>query len=328
MNVRRRALAPVLAALVLLTSLIPLAQAQDSFPSKPITLIVPFPPGGMTDPLSRNVIATSFQGLTGQPVVVVNRPGAAGMIGAAAVASAPADGYTLLFASSSLVLEPALRPSGKIDVRRDLAPIGIVGTTPFWVVVNGNFAARSMKELVDIARSKPGLVKYGTAGVGSSNNMAGELFQRVTGTKLLHVPYQGSGPAKIALAAGDVDLMFDTVGSSGDLEVAGRIRALAISGPARVPERPNQPTKAEAGFPDYSYDIWLGLFAPAGTPKPIIARLHSLLTQGLKRGDSPKLLAQLGTQPFDTTPEDFEQRIKRDVERWITIVKDANIKVD
>jgi tripartite-type tricarboxylate transporter receptor subunit TctC len=318
------------AATLLISGLaqVQVAWAQDAFPTKPITVVVAFPPGGMTDPLSRNLIGRSFQATTGQPVVVLNRPGASGSIAAKYVAGQPADGYTLLFSSSALTLDPALRPQAQIDVRKNLTPIGIVGTTPFWVVVNKDLPVRSMKELVALAKAQPGALKVGSAGVGSSNHMALELFQRITGTQFLHVPYQGSGPAKLALATGEVNVMFDTIGASGDQEAAGRIRALAISGPSRAPERPELPTMTEAGFPDFSYSVWLGLFAPAGTPKEIVRRLHTLLTQAIKAEEGQKLLFQLGTRPVDISPEEFTSVIAKDVDRWLTIVKETNLKVE
>ena len=303
--------------------------AADAYPSRPITLVVPYSAGGATDVIGR-VLAQNLQGALGQPVIVDNRAGAGGNIGAQAVARAPADGYTLLMGAltSHSIIATLERDKIKYNLEKDFAPISIVGTVPLVFVVNPSVPAKTLKELIAYAKSKPGEVTFASSGAGAPQRMGAELFQRRAGLQLLHVPYKGSGPAMTDLVGGQVLMMVETVPASLPFIKSGKLRALAVTTPQRISMLPDVPTAAEAGLPDFEVSSMFGVLAPANTPKPIIDRLNSELVKILQKPDVKEKLLQQGAIATSTTPEQAAKRIQEEIAMWAKVIKDANIKAD
>jgi len=299
-----------------------LAQA---YPVKPIRLVVPFPPGGTVD-LSARAIAPALSELLGQGIVIENRGGAAGIIGSEHVARAAPNGYTLLMGSNSTFsVAPALNPNTPYQPTRDFAAIGLVGSTPFVLVVHPSVPARSTQALIALARPKPGRLTMGSGGVG---HLVGELFQSMTGTRFVHVPYQGAGPAGIALMGGQVDLLFDQLATAMGPARAGRTRALAVSSAARTPVLPDVPTLVEAGVKGFVVTSVTGLMAPAGTPGEIIERLNTALNKVLALPATRERFTSVALEPAPSTPTELAAYVRDDLARWTRVVKDANIKPD
>ena len=303
--------------------------AADAYPSRPITLVVPYSAGGATDVIGR-VLAQNLQEALGQPVIVDNRAGAGGNIGAQAVARAPADGYTLLMGAltSHSIIATLERDKIKYNLEKDFAPISIVGTVPLVFVVNPSVPAKTLKELIAYAKSKPGEVTFGSSGAGAPQRMGAELFQRRAGLQLLHVPYKGSGPAMTDLVGGQVLMMVETVPASLPFIKSGKLRALAVTTPQRISMLPDVPTAAEAGLPDFEVSSMFGVLAPANTPKPIIDRLNSELVKILQKPDVKEKLLQQGAIATSTTPEQAAKRIHEEIAMWAKVIQDANIKAD
>jgi len=299
------------------------ATAQ-SYPAKPVRLVVPFPPGGTVD-ITARAIAPALLELLGQNLIVDNRGGAAGMTGSALVAKSPPDGYTLLLGSNStLSVAPSLSPGViQYDPIRDFAPVSLVGETPFVLVVHPSVPARTIKEFIALAKAKPGAMTMASGGVG---HLVGEHFQAITGTKLLHVPYQGTGPAGVALMGGQVDLMFDQLATSIGPIKAGRTRALAVSFNKRAAALPEVPTMREAGVANFEVTSITGVLAPAGTPAAVISRLNTAIHKVLALPATKERFAALVLEPAPSTPEQFGLYIKQDLERWRKVVKDARIQ--
>lgn len=303
------------------------ALAQE-YPKKPITMIVPYPAGGATDILAR-ALGEKLTASLGQQVVIDNRPGANGNIGAQIAAKAAPDGYTLLMSpASTLTHNPSLYSKMPFDPLKDFAPISIVAETPMVVVVNPAVPAKSIKELVDLAKSKPGALSFASPGTGSSPHLSGELFKLMTKTDMVHVPYKGAAPAVTDLVGGQVQLMFDTIVSSLPHVKSGKLRALAVTPAKRSPLRPELPTVAEAGVPGYEATTWFGLLAPAGTPKPIIEKLHNEVVKILKTPDMKSRLDQLGAEPIGNTPEEFTAAMKQEMAKWAKVVADAAVRLE
>src|SRR5260221_8254846 len=258
-----------LLALLLCTA----AQAQDAYPSKPLRLILPFPPGGGTDILGR-LVAERLAARLGQPVVTDNRGGAGGNVGAEAAARAAPDGYTLLFAATTLAISPSLYAKLNYDLK-DLAPISLVATVPNVMITHPSVPARTLQEFIALARAKPGELNFGSGGNGTSNHLGGELFNMVAGVKLVHIPYKGVNLAMNDAMAGNVQLVLIGITAAAPQIKAGRLRALAVLAPQRSAALPDVPTAAASGLPDLDVTTWYGLLAPAGTPRPIIARLNA-----------------------------------------------------
>ncbi|HSF46862.1 MAG TPA: tripartite tricarboxylate transporter substrate binding protein [Burkholderiales bacterium] len=300
----------------------------QEYPKKPITMIVPYPAGGATDILAR-ALGEKLTASLGQQVVIDNRPGANGNIGAQIAAKAAPDGYTLLMSpASTLTHNPSLYSKMPFDPLKDLAPISIVAETPMVVVVNPAIPAKSIKELVDLAKSKPGALSFASPGTGSSPHLSGELFKVMTKTDMVHVPYKGAAPAVTDLVGGQVQLMFDTIVSSLPHVKSGKLRALAVTPAKRSPLLPELPTVAEAGVPGYEATTWFGLLAPAGTPKPIIEKLHNEVVKILKTPDMKSRLDQLGAEPIGNTPEEFTAAMKQEMAKWAKVVADAGIRLE
>jgi len=300
----------------------------QNYPVKPVRLIVPFAAGGNVDITARQ-IAPGLSELLGQNFIVDNRVGAGGVIGAEAVAKAAPDGYTLMMGSNSTVsVAPSLYPKLAYHPVRDFAPVSLVATTPFVLVVHPSVPVKSVKELIALAKTKPGRLAMASGGTGSSNHLVGALFQSLTGAKFTHVPYKGAGPAGVDLMAGQVDLLFDQLSSSVGPLKSGRIRALAVTSAARTAVFPDIPTMKEAGVADFEVTNITGVLAPAGTSAEIIGRVNAAILKVLGSASVKERFAGLALEPAPSTPEQFSVYIKEDFARWTKVVKDASIKVD
>ncbi len=304
------------------------AQA-GGYPNKPIRMVVPSAPGGGTDIIAR-MMAHGLYESWGQTVVVDNRGGAGGIPGVATVArgSAP-DGYTMLLGSvGHLSFAPALRRNLGYDPQKDLAPVSLVANQPFVVAVIPTLPANSIKELVALAKSKPGTVSYGSGGSGTASHLGTELFQLTAGISLLHVPYKGTGPAMAAMMANEIQLCL--VGTSAVIPhvKTGRLKALAVTTSKRSMAMPDLPTVAEAGVPGYNFDVWYGMMYPGGTPRSIVMKAHAEINKLLKSPALSERYAAGGIEPLSSTPEEFAALIKSELPRWHKVVKAAKIQVE
>jgi tripartite-type tricarboxylate transporter receptor subunit TctC len=295
------------------------ANAQ-AFPNKPVKLIVPFVAGGATDIVAR-LVAQKLSAAWGQPVVVENRGGAGGNIGADAVAKSPADGYTILVTSGSIVtVNPHMYAKMPFDAKKDLAPITNLASGPQVLVVHPAVPAKNVKELVALAKSKPGQLNFGSAGIGSQVHMAAEAFVYAAGIEAQHIPYKGEAVAFTDLAGGQVQFMVGNIaGATGHIQ-SGRIRALGVTSAKRSPQLPDVPTVAEAGLPGFENTGWFGFMAPAGTPKPIIDKIHADTVKVLADQEVKDRLTQLGMAPVGNSPADFTREIAVEYERWGKVV--------
>ena len=316
---------PWVAALLLLVSLG--ALAQEPYPSKPVRLILPFPPGGGTDLLGR-LIADRLSSALGQPVVTENRGGAGGNVGAEAAAHSAPDGYTLVLVAPSLAISPTLYSKLNYDPIKDFAPIALVAQVPNVMVTHPSVPAKTLAEFIAYARANPGKLNFGSGGLGTSNHLAGELFNLRTGAGLIHVPYKGVNLAMNGVLAGEVHLVFIGVPVPAPHIKAGRLRGLAVLGRARSPLIPDVPTAAEAGLADFDVTTWYGVLAPAGTPRPIIQRLNAELTKMMQAPEIKDRLAAMGTDPLTSTPEEFAAYIKQEMARWGDVIRKANLHAE
>lgn len=301
--------------------------AAEAYPAKPIRLVVPYPPGGATDVIGRT-LAQHLSTTLGQQVVVDNRAGAAGNIGAELVAKAPADGYTLLMgALTSHAINAALYKSRvPYDLEKSFAPVAIVGTVPLVFVVNPSVSANSLPQLVLLAKSKPGAITFASAGNGSPQHLAGEMFKRMAGVEMLHVPYKGSGPAMTDLIGGQVLSMVETVPAAQAYVKSGKLRALAVTSSERVGALPDVPTANEAGLKDFEVSSMFGIVAPAGTPAPVIDRLSNDLKKILSEPEVQATLLKQGAIATWTTPAQTGARIRAEVGKWNAVIKEAGVK--
>ena len=302
-----------------------LAQSQQ-YPTKPVRIIAPFAPGGGTDFIAR-LIAQKLTERLGHQVIVENKPGAGGNLGAEfAVKSAP-DGYTLLLVAGSYTVNPSLYKLS-FDPVSDVTPLIQLSQGPFVVAVHPSVPANNLKELIELARRQPDKLSYASAGSGSITHLASELFLDMAKIKVVHIPYKGTGPALNDTIAGSTQLIFGSVSTTLQFIKSGRLRGLAVTTPRRISALPDLPTVAEAGVPGYEVVLWHGLVAPKGVPRPIVDRLNREANEVLKAKDMGDLLATDGVAPAGGTPEQFRAVIKADIERWRGVVKQANIKVD
>ncbi len=326
---RRLRLAKVLAAMfafAALASLTPVAQAQD-YPNKPIRLVVPFPPGGGNDTLGR-IVAQRLSTALGQQVFVDNKVGAGGNLGTELVAHAKPDGYTLTLGfAPNFAITPHL---GKVayDPFKDFAPISMVAQGYQILVVNPSFAAKTLPELVAMAKAKPGTINYASGGSGSPLHLAAELFKLSAGVDIVHIPYKGSAPAAAAVVAGETEMVFGGVVSSLSFIRVNRLRALAVTAPKRIEALPDTPTMAELGYPGAQASSWYGLFAPAGTPPAIIARLHREMVTLGKNADHKEQLNKQGQEAVYSTPEELAQFVKAESDKWARVIKTAKIEAN
>jgi tripartite-type tricarboxylate transporter receptor subunit TctC len=314
------------ALLVVIVALAPSAHAQN-FPSGPVRIIVPFPAGGATDVLGR-VLSLHLQALWGSPVVSEYRPGAAGLIGTRQVASAPADGYTLLMASTGAILALAGERSGSgaFDIARELAPISLIAAPPYIVVVHPSLPVKTAAELIAYGKQNPGKLAFGSSGVGSASHLCGALFQQMAGIDMLHVPYRGTGPAVTDLLGGRINVMFSPAVVVTPHIAAGTLRVIGTTGRERSALFPDFPTLAGPGF-DYQSLGWFGLFAPAGTPREIVAKISADTKTVLSLPDARQRLAEQGAEPEPSTPEAFAGFVNADVAKWLDLAHKAGIKL-
>ena len=311
--------------LLLLTAFCVAAHAQQ-YPAKPVRLIIPYPPGGGNDTLGR-LFAAKLGERMGQPFVVENRPGAGTMIGTEAAAKSAPDGYTILLSSiATHALSPNLYSRVPYDPIKDFAPITLLGIAPTVLVVNADLPAKSVAELIALA--KKGQLAYASGGNGTPPHINAEVFKAVAGVDMLHVAYKGGGPALIDLIAGRVHVMLDTAASAMPHVRAGKLRALALSAPKRAAEYPDLPTFAEAGLPQYDTNAWYSMHAPAGTPGEIVRRLNSELVAILKDADILARFKQLSTEPVGNSPGEFAAFVRAELDKYARIIKAAGIKLD
>lgn len=299
----------------------------QTYPSKPVRMIVPLAAGGPTDVLARS-IAQNLTETWGQAVLVDNRPGANTNIGTAAVAKSPADGYTLLLTVNNLTINPSLYQDIPFDSLKDFAPISLFATSPLVLVVHPGVSAKSVKDLVALAKARPGELHFGSPGNGSPPHLAGELFNTLAGVKLVHVPYKGITAAVTDLIGGQLEVMFPGSPIALPNAKAGKLRALATTGAKRTAAAPDLPTVAEAGLQNYEMSLWYGLLAPANTPPAIIQRLHGEIARIIALPAVIQQWAALGVEPASTTPEQFAAYLKADIVKWQKIVRESGAKMD
>ncbi len=303
------------------------AAAQDAYPAKPVVVVVPQAPGGANDIIAR-IVTTKLTEQLGRPVVVENRPGAGGNIGTAYVAKAAADGYTLLFTvSSAHVINPSLYKSTGFDPVRDFVPVGSVATAGYVLVANPSFRPGNMRELIEVARAKPGAITFASAGNGTLNHLIGEMIQHSAGIRFVHVPYKGATAAASDVVGGQVSLSVQSVPSAQSFIRAGKLKVLAVTNEKRLPSMPDVPTVGET-LRGFGATPWYGLFAPANTPASIVVRLRTALGKVLESPEVRDMLAKQGCEPFASDPRQFEALIRSDLVRWSDIVRTAGATVD
>lgn len=304
------------------------AQAQTAtWPTRPIRLVVPFPPGGGTDTFARP-LAAKLQTLLGQPVVIDNKGGAGGTIGADVVAKAAPDGYTFLVGAVHHTVAVAAYKKLPYDLDRDLVPVTGIAYVPDVLVVNPNVPVKTVAELIAYAKANPAKVNFGSSGNGTTRHLAGEIFNQKTGTTMTHVPYKGSGPAMTGLLGGEIELICEGLGSAASYIRSGKIRALAVTSPKRSPAFPDIPTMAEAGVPGFESLSWYGLWAPTGTPREIIARMQAEVARAFEAPDLRKIWADQGAEPGGEPTPQFANYVRSETEKWGKVVRDNRITLD
>jgi tripartite-type tricarboxylate transporter receptor subunit TctC len=319
--------AGLLALAALATGLVAQAQIATDYPTKPIRLVVPYPPGGGTDVMAR-IVQERFQALLGQPILIDNRGGAAGSIGTEVVAKSAPDGYTLLFTLSSHTINPAIYPKLPFDTAKDFEPVGMVASLPQILVANLQFRPNTIAELVALGKEKPGTLSFASVGNGSPGHLAGELFKLRTDVAMTHIPYRGGGPAVTDVMGGQVPLLWVSIPAAAQFVKAGKLKALAVSTTKRSAAFPDVPTMQEAGIPDFEVDSWYAVFAPAKTPRPIIDKLNKVIDTVVHEPDiRVKLLAQ-GSEGVGGSPEDLRKVVDTELVRWSKLAKEAHITVD
>jgi tripartite-type tricarboxylate transporter receptor subunit TctC len=300
----------------------------QAWPNKPITLVVPFPPGGGTDAFARPLSVQLGKQL-GRPVVIDNRGGAGGTVGASIAAKAAPDGYTFFLGAVHHAIAPSFYPKLDYNIETDLVPLTVVANPPQVIVVNPTrIKADNFKDFLDYVRKNPGKLNYASAGNGTSHHLAGELFKIQSKTFIIHIPYRGAGPALNDLLAGNVDMMFDGLGSSAQHIRSGRIKALAIASPKRNPAFPNLPTTAEVGMPDYVVSTWYGIWGVKGTPKEILDRMHTEVVKAVTSPELRDIWANQGSETATMTPDQFSKLLAGDIKRWADVTKASGAKLD
>lgn len=312
---------------LLLVALLPSFSQAQQYPARPVTLVVPFAPGGGTDSLARE-LAKLMQDKLGQPVVVDNRGGAGGAIAAAQVAQSKPDGYTLLFITSTFVTVAATDRKLSYDILKDFTPIALLGRGPLLLVVNKDLPITSVQQLIDAAKKKPDAFNYVSAGQGSINHLSGELFAQRTGAKMTHVPYKGSGPATLDLIGGQAQVFFATVPTILGQVKGGKVRLLATTSARRSPLFPDVPTVQEAGVKDFAVETWWGIAGPAHLPPDIVARLNGVINASAQAAEMKKRFTDEGADPFVGTPEDLGAQLARELEGWRRVVREGGLKID
>jgi tripartite-type tricarboxylate transporter receptor subunit TctC len=303
------------------------AQGADGYPSKPVRFILPFPPGGGTDILGR-LLAERLGAQLGQPVVIENRGGAGGNVGAEAAARSAPDGYTIVLVAPSLAISPSLYSKLAYDPVRDFAPVSLVATVPNVMITHPSVPAKTLSEFIALAKTKPGAMNFGSGGSGTSNHLAGELFNIVTGVRLVHVPYKGVNLAMNDVMSGEVHLVVIGIPAAAPHIRAGKLRALAVIDTKRAAALPEVPTVAEAGLSSFEVTTWYGVLAPAGTPRPIVARLNAEIVKVMQAPEMKERLAAMATEPVTSTPEAFAQLIREEIAKWGKVVRTAGLKAE
>ncbi|MCD9120270.1 tripartite tricarboxylate transporter substrate binding protein [Cupriavidus sp. UGS-1] len=304
------------------------AAAQEPWPSRPVTIVVPFPAGGGTDAFARPLAAQLSKQL-GKQFVIDNRGGAGGTVGASLASKAAPDGYTIFIGGAHHVIAPSFYKKLDYDIEKDFVPITVIAQPPQVVVVNPTkVQAKTLQELIAYARQNPGKLNYGSAGNGSSHHLAGELFKIQTKTFITHIPYKGAGPALSDLIAGQVDMVFDGLGSSAQHIRGGRIRALAVAAPKRSPAFPDVPTAAEAGVPNYEVSTWYALWVPKNTPKEISDKLYAEVNKALNTPELKQIWLNNGSETPSYTPDQFAQFQRAEIKRWAQVVQQSGAKMD
>jgi tripartite-type tricarboxylate transporter receptor subunit TctC len=322
---RRRLLSG--AAIALAAVLAPIAAGAQGYPAKPIRYVVPFPPAGATDILARWV-AEKISPALGRPVVVENRPGAAGGVGTELVAKSAPDGYTILMATAAQSISETLYVRQPFSFARDLAAVALIARVPNVMEVHPSVPARTVKEFIALAKAHPGELNFASSGAGTTLHMSGELFKMMTGTDIVHVPYKGSAPAITDLMAGQVSVMWDNLPASWPYIKSGRLRAIAITSAARYPGLPDLPTVAESGVPGFEASAWFGVVVPTATPREVVVRLNSEINRAVGLPDMKERFAQQGAIPAPGTPEDFAAWIRAEIEKWGKVVKASGARVE
>jgi len=299
----------------------------DSWPSKPITIIVPFPAGGGTDAFARPLSAQLTKNL-GKQIIIDNRGGAGGTVGASIASKAAPDGYTFFMGAAHHAIAPSIYPKLDYDLEKSFIPMMLVASPPQVIVINPKVPANDLKEFIQLLKKSPGKYNYGSAGNGSSHHLAGELFKMQTKTFITHIPYRGAGPALADLIAGQVDVMFDGFGSSAQHIKSGKIKALAVASEKRVPAFPNLPTAAEAGVPGYVVSTWYGLWAPKGTPQDIVDKMQAEVTKAMNSPELSEIWANNGSETPNMTGDAFAKFVSADIKRWAGVVKASGAKLD
>ncbi|QHE86442.1 Bug family tripartite tricarboxylate transporter substrate binding protein [Hydrogenophaga sp. BPS33] len=304
------------------------ARAQSAWPSKPVTLIVPFPAGGGTDAFARPM-AAQFARLSGKSLVIDNRGGAGGTLGAGIAAKAAPDGYTLFMGAVHHTIAPSMYPKLDYDLEKDLVPLILVASVPQVVVINPKrVASNNFKEFLALAKSNPGKLNYASAGSGTSHHLAGELFKQQTNTFITHIPYRGAGPALNDLIAGQVDVMFDGLGSSAGHIKGGRIKALMVSGKQRSPALPDVPCAAEMGLPDYNVTTWYGVWAPKGTPAEAQKGAIEEIRKAVSTDEAKAVWANQGAEFANVSGPQFDAFVKGEIQKWAQVVKASGAKLE
>jgi tripartite-type tricarboxylate transporter receptor subunit TctC len=306
--------------------LAPGSAGAQSYPEKPVRLVVPFAPGGGADLVGR-AVATPLAAALGQPVIVENRAGADGQIGASMVAKSPPDGYTLVVGTTGpMVISPAVESKMPYDTLRDFSPITQLVSQPMALVVHPSLPVTNVAQFISLAKARPGQLNYASAGVGNGTHLAAEIFRSLTGVQIVHVPYKGTGPAVTDLIGGHVQVLFSSIPVMLAHINVGKLRALAVGSEKRMPMLPHVPTMAEAGVKGFDASSWYGLFAPAGTPAPVVNRLNAEVVKILRGAEIGSLLLSQGAQPVGSTPEAFGAHIRAELVKWQKAVRAAGVK--
>jgi len=325
---RRQGLRVAAVAVLGLTAGFGSALAQTAWPTKPVTVVVPFPPGGGTDAFARPLFAALTKA-TGKQFILDNRGGAGGTLGAGLAARAAPDGYNFFMGAVHHAIAPAMYPKLDYDIEADFVPVGLISSVPQVIAVNPErVKANNLKEFLAFLKKNPGRLNYGSAGNGTSHHLAGELFKLQTQTFVTHIPYRGAGPALQDLVAGQVDMMFDGLGSSATHIRSGRVKAIAVASDKRAPGFPDIPTAAESGAPDYKVATWYGLWAPKGTPKEAIAAMQAEMRKAFASEEIKSTWTSLGTEIPNLWNEDFGKFVSSEVKRWREVVKSSGAKLD
>ena len=326
-NVLRRTIRCCTATLLIASSVhASAAAAADIYPSRPIRLVVPYTPGGGSDTVAR-IVSPKMADAVGKTVVVDNRAGAAGTLGTDLVATAPADGYTLLLADTPFTIN-TLHKNARYDARKTFVPVGLIATTPYVLVINPAVPAATLKDFVALAKAQPGKINLGSSGTGGGNHLTGELFKLRTGINLHHIPYKGAGPAIADVAGGQIQATFASAPGAVPGVKAGRLKPLAVTSAARSGALPDVPTLAEMGVKDLVIVNWYGIVAPAGTPHPAVQRLYAELGNAIALPDVRTRLANAALEPATPAPDQFRQLIDGEIKRWTQIIRDANIQLE